>query len=67
MKLTSVLIKTQVSERIFKFRENSVGDKGVMKQIFQDQDYSINHWQQGKKLLEYHNKQGAFKYEAQRA
>lgn len=57
MKLTSVLIKIQESERIFKFRENSVGDKGVMKQIFQNQDYSINHWQQGKKLLEYHNNQ----------
>jgi FkbM family methyltransferase len=57
MKLTSVLIKLQESERIFKFRENSVGDKGVMKQIFQNKDYSINHWQQGKKLLEYHSKQ----------
>lgn len=57
MKITTRSIKLNGSEIFFSFREDSVGDKGVIRQIFQNQDYNISHWQQGKKLLEYHNEQ----------
>ncbi len=55
MKLTKTSIKLNGSEIFFNFRENSIGDKGVIRQIFQQQDYNIAHWAQGKKLLKYHH------------
>jgi len=57
MKITKTSIKLNGSEIFFSFRENSIGDKGVIRQIFQQQDYNIAHWAQGKKLLEYHHEQ----------
>jgi FkbM family methyltransferase len=36
------------------FRTDSVGDKGVLQQIFVDEDYRIIHWAQGRALLEYY-------------
>lgn len=39
------------------FREESIGDKGVIQQIFTNNDYALRYWPQGKKLLEYHNRQ----------
>lgn len=40
----------------FNFRSESLGDKGVINQIFVNRDYEIANWQQGKKLIEYHKK-----------
>jgi FkbM family methyltransferase len=57
MKITTAPIKLNGSEIFFSFRADSIGDQGVIEQIFQNQDYSILHWQQGKKLLDYHNEQ----------
>jgi len=41
----------------FVFREDSVGDRGVIQQIFESRDYDISHWQQGRRLREYHEAQ----------
>lgn len=41
-------------ELSFKYREHSVGDRGVIAQIFVNKDYNINQWAQGRKLLEYY-------------
>ena len=57
MKITNKLIKINDFEFAFSFREDSVGDKGVIEQIFRRQDYNISHWHQGKMLLKYHNEQ----------
>lgn len=57
MKLTSAQINVNNSEVTFSYREDSVGDKGVIHQIFTNNDYSISHWEQGRKLIEYHNEQ----------
>jgi FkbM family methyltransferase len=57
MKISTTSIKLNESEIFFKFREDSIGDKGVIQQIFQNQDYNILHWEQGRKLFEYHNEQ----------
>ena len=37
----------------FAYRQHSLGDKGVIKQIFQNSDYAINLWPQGKRFVEY--------------
>ena len=57
MEITTASIKLNETNFFFFFRENSAGDMGVIQQIFLNQDYNISHWQQGKKLLEYHNEQ----------
>ena len=41
----------------FHFREGSIGDEGVIKNIFQDLDYDISCWPQGRRLAEYHLEQ----------
>jgi len=56
MKKATVNIKIDNVDNLFYFRENSKGDKGVIRQIFADRDYDISKWAQGKKLLEYHRK-----------
>jgi FkbM family methyltransferase len=38
------------------YRNSSIGDTGVLKQIFQDQDYRIDCWAQGRALFEYHER-----------
>jgi len=43
----------------FIFREGSIGDEGVIKNIFQDLDYDISGWPQGRRLAEYHLEQSA--------
>ena len=57
MKITKASLKINESNFFFNFREDSIGDKGVIQQIFLNQDYNISDWKQGKKLLEYHNEQ----------
>jgi FkbM family methyltransferase len=57
MKIITSIIKLNDSEINFSFREDSIGDRGVIRQIFEKQDYNILHWQQGKKLIEYHVEQ----------
>ncbi|MBT8557471.1 FkbM family methyltransferase [Polynucleobacter paneuropaeus] len=57
IKRTTVPIKLNESKILFSFRKDSIGDKGVIQQIFQNQDYNIASWEQGKKLLQYHCEQ----------
>lgn len=54
MNTVSVNVACQGQERPFWYRENSIGDKGVLQQIFVNGDYVISHWPQGRRLLEYH-------------
>lgn len=42
---------------VFNYRDDSTGDKGVIEQIFLNQDYDITPWAQGRRLIEYHNEQ----------
>ena len=39
------------------FRDESDSDICVIQQIYQNQDYDVKHWNQGHKLIEYHNYQ----------
>jgi len=57
MNLNSVQLNVNNSEISFAFRENSIGDKGVIHQIFINKDYEISQWEQGRRLIEYHEKQ----------
>src|SRR6059058_5610830 len=38
----------------FSFRPGSEGDRGVIKQVFQNNDYAFQHWAQGKALMNFH-------------
>lgn len=42
MNTVSVKVASQGQERLFWYRENSVGDKGVLQQIFVNGDYVIS-------------------------
>lgn len=46
--LQTVTINLAGKEFPFQFRESSIGDKGVIRQIFLNHDYTIEHWVQGK-------------------
>ena len=59
MNLIPINIQINGSNLVFKIRENSTGDHGVVHQIFQSLDYDISHWAQGQKLLQYHQTQSA--------
>lgn len=54
MKLSSLQFSINDAPCVFSFREDSVGDRGVVRQIFQDQDYNFSHWPQGRRLHAYH-------------
>jgi len=41
----------------FYFRKDSVGDSGVVQQIFQNRDYDASSWEQGRRLWAYHQRQ----------
>lgn len=47
-----LLINNQV--RDFHYRGDSVGDKGVIGQIFQNREYDFTRWPQGRRLVEFH-------------
>lgn len=53
MKLTTTEVKFGNQPITFSYRNQSIGDKGVIKQIFQNSDYSIAQWPQGKRFVEY--------------
>lgn len=55
--LQTVTINLAGKEFPFQFRESSIGDKGVIRQIFLNHDYTIEHWVQGKSLIAYANRQ----------
>lgn len=38
----------------FAFRPDSVGDKGVIVRTFENEDYKLTHWAQGRRFLEYY-------------
>jgi len=54
MKLANFKTNINGEEVDLSFRTDSVGDKGVLQQIFVDEDYRIVHWAQGRMLLEYY-------------
>ena len=56
MKTVAIKIKIQNEEHLFYFREDSLGDKGVLRQIFENHDYEISRWEQGRRLMKYHQK-----------
>ena len=40
----------------FRYRKNSLGDREVIYQIFENLDYDISQWEQGKLLIKYHDR-----------
>ena len=54
MKLGKLELKFHEGTRIFHYRPDSVGDKGVIRQIFENQDYRLDYWHQGKSLMEFY-------------
>jgi FkbM family methyltransferase len=59
MKLESFKSSVNGEEIEFYFRRDSIGDRGVLKQIFMDEDYRVSHWGQGKLLIDYYQKRQA--------
>lgn len=57
MKIKTTSINLNDSEILFHYREESEGDKGVIQQVFKNNDYDFSIWKQGKKLLAYHLEQ----------
>ena len=53
MKLATLEISFGNKPITFSYRNQSLGDKGVVKQIFQNSHYNIAHWPQGKRFVEY--------------
>lgn len=41
-----------VGSRAFHYRPDSVGDLGVMRQIFEQKDYDLHHWPQGQAIID---------------
>lgn len=54
MELSAINLAVNEGEREFHFRADSIGDNGVIEQIFQNTDYDFTIWPQGKRLYEYH-------------
>lgn len=57
MNINTAIIRLDETEVHLHFRADSVGDQGVIEQIFQQGDYDISQWPQGQKLLDYHLEQ----------
>lgn len=60
MTINTATIKLNEHEFSFHYRDDSLGDQGVIRQIFQQLDYDIGYWVQGQKLLDYHREQSKF-------
>lgn len=43
---------SEIGSRNFHYRPDSIGDVGVMKQIFEQKDYALSHWPQGNDIIE---------------
>jgi FkbM family methyltransferase len=41
----------------FAYRANSEGDRGVIRQVFENNDYGFQHWAQGKALMAFHERE----------
>jgi FkbM family methyltransferase len=61
MELDKVEIAWGGKQFLFRFRGDSLGDKGVISQIFQSLDYGVGQWKQGVALIEYHQRQSALR------
>jgi hypothetical protein len=57
VKTVSVKLKINAKEIEFWYRPDSVGDKGVIKQVFQQRDYELVHWQQRHALYAFRDAQ----------
>jgi FkbM family methyltransferase len=56
MNIISAKVNLEGNERFFSYRPDSVGDQGVIRQIFVNGDYKIQHWEQGKRFVEFYRK-----------
>lgn len=54
MKLETCVVNINGEHIEFKFRPASAGDKGVLQQIFGNEDYRVAQWTQGRSLLDYY-------------
>ncbi len=54
MKLETCVVNINGEHIEFKFRPVSAGDKGVLQQIFGNEDYRVAQWTQGRSLLDYY-------------
>lgn len=54
MNIQTVTINFEGKDVPFSFRADSEGDRGVIRQVFQNTDYAFQHWAQGKALLDFH-------------
>lgn len=61
MKTSILKLKFNNKKILVKYREDSVGDRSVIAQIFQSLDYYIEHWHQGKALIAYHKIQSVLR------
>lgn len=57
MNLNHLNVQLGAKNLLFKIRSESVGDHGVVQQMFQHLDYDVSHWEQGKRLMQYHLQQ----------
>jgi len=53
MTTSTFKFKIHSDDHTLAYRRDSVGDRGVIKQILIDRDYDITRWEQGKKLIKY--------------
>lgn len=57
MTLSVLNLQTKDGQAPFYFRGESIGDNGVIQQIFRNRDYDFSMWRQGEKLWERHQEQ----------
>lgn len=61
MNVQSIEINSNNERFNFIFRPESIGDKGVIDQIFKNEDYSVSHWKQGHALNRFFQNQKSSK------
>jgi FkbM family methyltransferase len=56
VELSTIKIKFHENPILFQYRNASIGDKGVIKQIFEHEDYRIQQWPQGETFINYYQR-----------
>jgi hypothetical protein len=56
VELSTIKIKFHENPILFQYRNSSIGDKGVIKQIFEHEDYRIQQWPQGQMFINYYQR-----------
>lgn len=57
MDIETITINFAEKKVPFSYRPDSEGDRGVVKQVFQNNDYAFQHWTQGKALIAFHERE----------